>query len=795
MNAFRISADLLTYLLSLLLLWVWLRRRPVRTLRAAFGLWWAGTLLYSLPALARFVITASRAHLDAVSAPLPAALMVVVQWVGSLLLLRAALTLILWERGRPRVRGLLVASVILAVLLGFVIGALAGLLCLPWVFSFRWRKQLSTGRLGWVSLTFLATLFLLAHRGVPGAQPALPAGLQGLWNAARLSPGLAWFYALLGLPIALLQIPFSYRRIRGRLALSHLLTAVVPASMAVVILLAVTTIASHVQRGRAIERLFVRETLRTEGEVRGLLPLLEAGASSIDRTSAERLALVLRGPDGSIRTWGVPAGFPADSLLLQDVPSRSAPLLYDGRTLFIRGRVDALLASGALRAEGLREVDSVLIASLSGVAGVPFDVRLVGGNIQAMVSSTAGLELTITEQEIPGVPMRRIPAAAPGMHGFLGWQEIPCLLRTPSGWRVENINARFPLPLLDPVLGLSSLKATDSTQRGLAILLIALLGLYVLTVVALARMVWRMGHATIRPIHELTRATAALAAGRLDHRIPVRGEDELWAVARSFNSMTENLARMREIELHAQRLEEELRLAHEIQARLLPAGPPTVPGFDLAGLSLPAREVGGDYFDYLEFPNGNVGLVVADVSGKGIPAALLMSAFRAALKTQDLPGLGPGEVLSRLNGYVHASVDPGKFITAFLGLLDPATGELRYASAGHDPPLMLQADGDRSAVATGGLVLGILPHMSYDEHVVRMADGTLLLAFTDGVTEAQNVAGEFFGEDALFELVQRRRAEKTIDLARGIVSEVRTFSGTALQSDDITLLIARRGYA
>ncbi len=112
MNAFRISADLLTYLLSLLLLWVWLRRRPVRTLRAAFGLWWAGTLLYSLPALARFVITASRAHLDAVSAPLPAALMVVVQWVGSLLLLRAALTLILWERGRPRVRGLLVASVI-----------------------------------------------------------------------------------------------------------------------------------------------------------------------------------------------------------------------------------------------------------------------------------------------------------------------------------------------------------------------------------------------------------------------------------------------------------------------------------------------------------------------------------------------------------------------------------------------------------------------------------------------------------------------------------------------------------
>jgi serine phosphatase RsbU (regulator of sigma subunit) len=132
-------------------------------------------------------------------------------------------------------------------------------------------------------------------------------------------------------------------------------------------------------------------------------------------------------------------------------------------------------------------------------------------------------------------------------------------------------------------------------------------------------------------------------------------------------------------------------------------------------VSLPAREVGGDYYDYLVLDDGLLGIAVADVSGKGAPAALLMSTFRAALRSQDLARLGPAEVLARVNRFIHSSVDPGRFITAFLGLLDSSTGEFRYANAGHDVPLTVRHDGTTGELAGGGLILGLLPRIAYDE--------------------------------------------------------------------------------
>ena len=233
-------------------------------------------------------------------------------------------------------------------------------------------------------------------------------------------------------------------------------------------------------------------------------------------------------------------------------------------------------------------------------------------------------------------------------------------------------------------------------------------------------------------------------------------------------------------------------MAHEIQTRLLPSAPPALDRLELAGLSIPARQVGGDYFDYLVLDQGLIGLAIADVSGKGAPAALLMSSFRASLRTQDLATLGPAEVLGRLNRFIHASVDPGKFITAFLGVIDPATGTMRYANAGHDPPLVVKEDGVIEELTGGGLILGMLPQIAYEEAQAELALGSLIAVFTDGVTEAQNTEGEFFGTERLRETLKANRKRPCGEVVREIVGATQSFSEPAAQADDITMILARR---
>jgi sigma-B regulation protein RsbU (phosphoserine phosphatase) len=344
-----------------------------------------------------------------------------------------------------------------------------------------------------------------------------------------------------------------------------------------------------------------------------------------------------------------------------------------------------------------------------------------------------------------------------------------------------------------------SLTALVRTARENPLATVALVALAVIAALLLAAiwittaMVTGMGRTITRAVRALTEATGALRQGKLDHRIRIEGNDELWSVAASFNEMAAGLEKMRGMELERERLEEELRLARDIQTRLLPTGAPSVVGFDLAGVSLPARHVGGDYFDYILLDDGRIGLIVADVSGKGVPAALLMSGVRASLRSADMGRLGPSGALEHLNRFVSASVDPGKFVTAFLGILDPARGTVRYSNAGHEPPLLLRADGSSEEFSAGGLILGILREATYEEGEAEMDPGSSLVIFTDGVTEAQNPAGEFFGGGRLMQALGPLRSERAASVVEGIVGSVREFAAGAAQYDDITLIVARRG--
>ena len=285
---------------------------------------------------------------------------------------------------------------------------------------------------------------------------------------------------------------------------------------------------------------------------------------------------------------------------------------------------------------------------------------------------------------------------------------------------------------------------------------------------------------------------SALGRGDLAHRIEIRGQDDLWETARQFNRMAEGLERAQALEKERARLESELELARRIQRRLLPDGPPSVPGLEIAGRSESAREVGGDYYDHFDLGAGRVLLVIADVSGKGVPAALLMSGFRASLMSQDAHALGPDRLAERVNEFLHRSVESGKFVTAFLGFLDAESGRIVYANAGHNPPALMRADGRVEWLTTGGVVLGILPHSRFESGEALLGPGDLLALYTDGVTEGANAAGELWGDERLVATLSRLRSLPCDQAAEALVREVREFEGKIGPADDITVLLARR---
>lgn len=361
--------------------------------------------------------------------------------------------------------------------------------------------------------------------------------------------------------------------------------------------------------------------------------------------------------------------------------------------------------------------------------------------------------------------------------------------------RNTNLSISAEVHLKQALTGLWA-HTRDNPLSYVSIVMLGLLAMLLLPVAAFNfAMVGGMGRSITQATGALRRATAALGAGDLAHRIEVRGDDDLWETARQFNRMAEGLERAREAEKERSRLESELEVARRIQARLLPAHPPQVPGLEIAGHSESAREVGGDYYDHIPMGDARALLVIADVSGKGVPAALLMSAFRASLMSQDAHGGDPARLAGRLNEFLHRSVDPGKFVTAFVGFLDGATGRFVYANAGHNPPVLLRANGEVEWLAAGGLILGILPEAPFESGSAQLEPGDLIVLYTDGVTEGADATAEQWGEERLVESLRRRSGDSCAAIAEGLVREVRAFEGETGPADDITVLVARRAGA
>jgi len=304
----------------------------------------------------------------------------------------------------------------------------------------------------------------------------------------------------------------------------------------------------------------------------------------------------------------------------------------------------------------------------------------------------------------------------------------------------------------------------------------------------------------VRRLHRLNKATAQFAEGDYSQRVAVTRQDEIGQLERQFNSMAEQLvesiAQQKAMsEQHARleeraRIEQELRTAQYIQRALLPKEVPTLPGWQLVPVYRPAREVGGDFYDFLPTADGRLGIVIGDATDKGVSAALLMATTCTMLRTATQGAASPGEVLARVNDLLAATIPAGVFVTCFYAMLDPISGRICYSNAGHDLPY-LRHEGKVSELYARGMPLGLMPGSQYEEKEATLADGDNLLLYSDGLVEAHNPQRDMFSFPYLMSLLQEDVTGK--ELIDFLMSKLAVFTGPGWeQEDDVTLVTLRR---
>ncbi|MEJ2007410.1 MAG: SpoIIE family protein phosphatase [Acidobacteriota bacterium] len=301
-------------------------------------------------------------------------------------------------------------------------------------------------------------------------------------------------------------------------------------------------------------------------------------------------------------------------------------------------------------------------------------------------------------------------------------------------------------------------------------------------------------------VDKLYQATEHVRASDLSHRISMPAEDQLSSLGEAFDSMTASLERLlRELQ-EKTRLEHDVQIAREVQEQLFPSGAPKVPGLELYGVCKPARLVSGDYYDFLPVGTDGVGMVLGDVSGKGVSAALIMAAIQSLIRTRlyldSSDGQPTAEHLSTahffrlMNQQLYENTPEEKYATCFYALYDSGSRQLIYTNAGHPPPVLFR-NGQIIRLDVGGTPLGLISPMSYKEAKVTLQPGDTLVAFTDGLIESENNFEDEFGETRLIEVIERARGNSLAVLANEIYESVDHWTGGGEPQDDMTVIVAR----
>jgi sigma-B regulation protein RsbU (phosphoserine phosphatase) len=346
----------------------------------------------------------------------------------------------------------------------------------------------------------------------------------------------------------------------------------------------------------------------------------------------------------------------------------------------------------------------------------------------------------------------------------------------------------------------------------------------VFELLALLAAAW-MTRAVTGTVHKLYRATEFFKRGDFSHRIKVRSRDQLGELATAFNEMSANIEVLLQDRVEREKLEREIEIAHDVQARLFPNIVPALMTVELAAECRAARGVAGDYYDYVEITPGVVALALGDVSGKGMSASLVMANLQASMRSQaaitserlnmaeramaaavntsgnqalarviadaDIDGAISRQA-TNINRQLCASTDANRFATLFLSIYEDRTRTLRYTNAGHNPPILVRADGTTERLTEGGMMIGAFDFATYDEASVQLDVDDVLVIFSDGLSEAEHFeTGEEYGEDRLLAFAVEHRAMTAHELRNAIFTEVDRWSGAQERGDDQTLLIVK----
>lgn len=360
---------------------------------------------------------------------------------------------------------------------------------------------------------------------------------------------------------------------------------------------------------------------------------------------------------------------------------------------------------------------------------------------------------------------------------WLAYESLPS-----SGW---SLGILFPQDEL----------MKDITLLNEEVIYISLLGFVFLFLV----IVWIAGNIT-RPLRALSRATEDIGVGNLDVELPmIRSQDEVGRLSASFESMKSSLKQyieeLKETTAAKERIESELKVAHDIQMGILHKIFPPFPDrkeFDIFATIEPAKEVGGDLYDFFFLDDDHLCFVVGDVSGKGIPAALFMAVTKTLIMTKATKGLTSDMVLNRVNEDLSLDNPSVMFVTLFLGILNIRTGELEYCNGGHNPPYILHKNGEiESLEMTGGMALGVMEDFSYQSKKIHIQERDTLFLYTDGVTEAINRNEELFSEERLEKDLVNLYGRPLNAMVDGVMERIREFSQGMPQADDITMMVLR----
>ena len=335
-------------------------------------------------------------------------------------------------------------------------------------------------------------------------------------------------------------------------------------------------------------------------------------------------------------------------------------------------------------------------------------------------------------------------------------------------------------------------KIRDQTTRILHILAV-LFAMILIIVIVLSLFLARM---ITRPVDTLKEGAAILGSGDLSFRVTIKSGDEFEELAGSFNQMAEdlrtNIENLKTTTAEKERYSKEMEIAKEIQDSFLPEFVPKLPGYDIAAVNYPAMEIGGDLYDFITVGPDREGFVIADVSGKGVSAALYMALSRTLLHASSEAEADPSRAIRNANRLMSDDARSGMFITVFYGVLGIHEQTFTYVNGGHNPPLLVKNDGTSGWLDEAkGIALGVVPDVSITPATIPLTRGDVLVLYTDGVTEAFNEKDDFFGEERLMDCARRNRSLPAQDLLTTLLGEIRTFTGTAPQSDDITLIIIR----